>query len=143
MTKKNMRQYFLFSWAFYSILTFLLGATLYWTLLNFFKSYLPWGNPYGAMYRMHAYHYEYPYQYWAILSVTFGLIASFWLKFSNGKNIFVRLISSLFTFPAAVLLASIPGSMLWAFHDMQAGFFKDNVGKRASPQGNIHKRTSC
>ncbi|NJK76050.1 MAG: hypothetical protein HC849_20010 [Oscillatoriales cyanobacterium RU_3_3] len=91
---------------------------------------VPNGIVFGALYRMFLYHYQHPYQYIAVISLTYGIMGATGifclrhLKWKQKTTIGFILVST-------TILASIPGGILWKIHDMQAGFFPS--GERFLP----------
>ncbi len=117
---------------FYTLTCFLVGQIFYWliVLLNtdFVYSIYPisWigtfaGHPYGSFYRMFTYHYEYPVLYWWVMSFCFGIVATLWKALTFFFRPKLQVMTGILVIPLSILLASIPGSMLWAFHDWSAG----------------------
>jgi hypothetical protein len=96
---------------------FLLGSAGYLLVSKLF------GYAFGGFYRMFMYHEEHPFQYIAIVSVVFGFVGMFWLKVF-GKTMGMRRWCSIFAaIGLTIVVASIPGGILWKIHDMQAGYF--------------------
>lgn len=84
---------------------------------------LPNGHVFGGLYRMFAYHEAHPFQYIGIVAIAYGFIATLgvtcWLcSIKKYRAITIFAIIGL-----SLILASIPGGILWTIHDMQAGFF--------------------
>jgi hypothetical protein len=144
MRKSENRAIFFRSIINFSVVTFITGCVLY-TLLriipeNFWMrllepllSHIPppigfllsgFANPYGAIYRMNLYHWQHPYAFWLVLSISFALVAATWVRFFSARERKWRILTSIMTIPIAVFIASIPGAMLWAYYDMQAGHFQ-------------------
>ena len=84
------------------------------------------GHVFGALYRMFDYHNQYPYQYILVVAVVYGIIATLWACFwgstQTGRTRGLCILSVL---GLTVLCSSVPGGMLWSFHDMQAGYFPE------------------
>ena len=80
-------------------------------------------SPFAAPPRMFLYHWQYWYQYLAIVALVYGLLLPLWVNFHprSGKAAYwVGLTAFL---ALTILLASIPGGILWQIHDMMAGFW--------------------
>ncbi|MCP4134057.1 MAG: hypothetical protein GY754_24005 [bacterium] len=78
---------------------------------------------FGSVYRMFLYHNSHPYQYIAVASITFSIVGSIWIdKWGNSLG-WKRPLSILGAIIITVLIAGIPGGILWKIHDMQAGWF--------------------
>jgi len=130
---------FLKSFLIYTFACFLLGQLCYWivqviefdfSITGFpFVSFSTFGNqPYGSFYKMPSYHWDNPATYWWVMSFSFGIIAALWkLVFSESKK-WLRIFTGLLVVPASIILASIPSSMLWAYHDIQSGRLMDHAG---------------
>lgn len=84
---------------------------------------LPGGHVFGALYRMFTYHETHPFQYIGLVAVVYGFTATFIvtcrLRFIKKH----QTITIFFIIGLSIMLASIPGGILWTIHDMQAGFF--------------------
>lgn len=83
---------------------------------------MPGGAVFGSWYRMFEYHYQHPYQYIGIVAVAYGLTAAAWARFLGQIAGVRRMVSIVGVMIAAILLASVPGGLLWGIHDVQAGF---------------------
>lgn len=83
------------------------------------------GYVFGVLYRMFLYHYQHPYQYIAIVSLTYGGIATIWASCWGTQAGWTRRLSIFSVMGITIICSSIPGGMLWVFHDMQAGFFPE------------------
>lgn len=107
---------FLYFWT----ISFVTASAVYFLL----SLTMPYGYVFGFLYRMFLYHWEYPYQYIALITFVYSAIASTWSAFCSwpiaGKR---RVFSWLIIASITVIAASIPGGILWTLHDMQAGFF--------------------
>jgi len=86
------------------------------------EAIMPQGAVFGRWYRMILYHYQHPYQYILLVAVCYGLTASLWAVFFGHLRGRLRVISICAVIAGALLLASVPGGLLWALHDIQAGF---------------------
>jgi hypothetical protein len=122
-------------WVRFSAVIFVIGSAVYWAQSALFAEFKGRGSvfewishPYESMFRMIDYQSEYPYQYWAVMSLSFGLVAALWARMFSGSGRWTRRISGLAVIPVATVLASVPGAMLWAFHDMLAGRFQGFPG---------------
>jgi len=98
---------------------FLLGSVGYLAL----HAVMPHGYVFGGLYRMFLYHESHPFQYIAVVAVTYGVIATAsalrWPRLAGWR----RSAAIVGIIVATVLVASVPGGVLWKIHDMQAGFF--------------------
>jgi len=84
---------------------------------------MPRGHVFGGLYRMFLYHESHPFQYIAVVALTYGVIATGCaLRLSRlaGWRHSAAIVGIIF---ATVLVASVPGGVLWKIHDMQAGYF--------------------
>lgn len=83
------------------------------------------GMVFGALFRMHLYHEQHPYQYLLVVAVVYGVLATLWALYVGGKTQrgWRRKGSIVGVMALTVLCSSVPGGMLWVLHDMQAGFF--------------------
>ena len=83
----------------------------------------PQGHVFGSLFRMYLYHEAHPFQYIALITTTYALIATAcihrWPHLAGWRRAFaiVGIIG------ATILVASAPGGALWKIHDMQAGHF--------------------
>jgi len=104
---------------FLALSAFLLGIAGYKAL----HVVMPHGFVFGGLYRMFMYHESHPSQYVGIMALTYGTIATSWILRwpelvgwrQSGAIAAIIL--------ASILVASVPGGVLWKIHDMQAGFF--------------------
>lgn len=130
---------FLKSFLYYTLLCFALGQLCYWIVrfveFDFatasfpFVSFTTFGNqPYGSFYKMPSYHWEYPATYWWIMSLSFGLVTVLWEKKFYSSKKWLRTLTGILIIPLSVILAAIPSSMLWAYHDILSGRLLDNPG---------------
>jgi len=107
----------------YLLLSFFLIASLVYFVLN---KLVPNGV-FASLSRMVPYHNKHPYQYIAVVSIIYSIIAFlnvlFFKKPSWKKIIFVYL-GIVFS---SIFIASISGGILWKIHDMQAGFFPSGI----------------
>ncbi len=71
---------------------------------------------------MFEYHYQHPYQYILVVAVAYGLAASVWARFLGHLTGWKRIVSIVGVILVSLLLASVPGGLLWGIHDVQAGF---------------------
>lgn len=128
---------FLKAFLFYTLSCFFLGQLCYWivrvvefdfSVVSFpFFSFTSFGNqPYGSFYKMPAYHWEYPTTYWWVMSLCFGSIAAVWKTNFDASIKWVRILTGILVIPFSVLLAAIPASMLWVYHDIQSGRVLEN-----------------
>ena len=104
---------------FFASSTFVLGSVGYLVL----HAVMPHGRVFGALYRMFLYHDEYPFQYIMVVALTYAVIATACaLRWSHllGWRRFATIVGVIV---ATILIASVPGGVLWKLHDMQAGYF--------------------
>ncbi|PSB55665.1 hypothetical protein [Chamaesiphon polymorphus] len=89
-----------------------------------------WHYPIATLYRMFAYHNQYPFQYIAIVSVVFGIVGSHWVdRYDRTKGI-LRWQEIAIVMLLTIVISSPFGGMLWQIHDMQHGFMPQNyLGK--------------
>lgn len=130
---------FLRPFLIYTFACFLLGQLCYWivqvTEFDFsiaefpFVSFSTFGNqPYGSFYKMPSYHWDNPTTYWWLMSLSFGAIAAIWKLVFAESTKWLRVLTGVLVIPVSIILASIPSSMLWAYHDMQSPRFLDRSG---------------
>ena len=100
---------------------FVLGAVVYVGL----RAILPDGAVFGALYRMFLYHRAFPYAYIAVVAVTWGVVFALGAPFVARLEGWRRRAAILAGMLGTVVLASIPGGILWVVHDMQAGWFPE------------------
>lgn len=87
---------------------------------------MPDGWVFGTLYRMFLYHWEYPYQYIASVSIVYGLLATpLSIRFRRNQNMSFLIYS--LGVALVILVASPIGGMLWVIHDMQAGYFTEGA----------------
>lgn len=85
-----------------------------------------WHYPIATLYRMFAYHNQYPFQYLAIVSVVFGIIGSCWIdRYGRTKSI-LRWQAIAIVMLLTIVISSPLGGMLWQIHDMQHGFMPEH-----------------
>ncbi len=98
---------------------FLLGAIGYLAL----HAVMPDGHVFGGLYRMFSYHELHPFQYIGVVALTYGAIATpcalRWSRLAGWR----RSAAIIGIIVMTVLVASVPGEVLWKIHDMQAGYF--------------------
>ena len=120
MVMKSLAKHFLT----YSSGCFAIASTTYCLLWLI----MPGNYVFGVLYGMFLYHLQYPFQYIALVSIVYGLLATSWsLGFGNLHG-WQRFISIALVMLLTIVVSSVPGGVLWKIHDMQAGFF---------PQGTI------
>jgi hypothetical protein len=95
-----------------------LGSAGYFLLVRI----MPDGYVFGAGYRMFVYHEQHPYQYILVVAVAYGFSAAVWARFLGHLTGVKRIASIFAVILVALLLASVPGGLLWGIHDVQAGF---------------------
>ncbi|MBM3845872.1 MAG: hypothetical protein FJ405_06260 [Verrucomicrobia bacterium] len=105
--------------ALFTVGAFLLGSVGYLAL----HAVMPRGHVFGGLYRMFLYHESHPFQYIAVVALTYGVIATAcalrWSCLAGWR----RSAAIIGIIVATVLVASVPGGVLWKIHDMQAGYF--------------------
>ena len=106
------------SFLFYSTVSWLLGCLVYMLL----ETIMPSGNVFGRWYRMFLYHYQHPYQYILVVALSYGFIATVWTRFYGYLIAWKRAISIIMVMLFSLVIASVLGGVLWAIHDIQAGF---------------------
>lgn len=99
--------------------TFLFASLGFLTITSLFD------HTFGGLYRMYMYHEQHPFQYIAVVSITFGVFSIAWLQVCRHMTGWGRWISILVTILLTILVASVPGGILWKIHDMQAGWFPE------------------
>ena len=77
---------------------------------------------FGSWFRMFEYHYDHPYQYILVVAVAYGLTAAVWARFLGHLSGIRRGVSIVAVMLVALLIASVPGGLLWGLHDVHAGF---------------------
>lgn len=87
------------------------------------RAVMPHGWVFGALYRMFLYHWQHPFQYIALVTLVYALLATAvimrWPLLAGKRRaaaIFAILLGT-------ILVSSAPGGALWKIHDMQAGYF--------------------
>ena len=83
---------------------------------------LPGCRVFGTWFRMFEYHYAHPYQYIFVVAVAYGLTAALWARFLGHLGGIKRVVSIIAVMLVALIVASVPGGLLWGIHDIQAGF---------------------
>ena len=106
-------------YALFAVSAFVLGSLGY----KMVQSLTPNDHVFGGLHRMFFYHESHPIQYIAIVAFTYALVATGcalrcphlygWRQ--SGAIVAIILLT--------ILVASVPGGVLWKIHDMQAGFF--------------------
>lgn len=115
----------------YLTLAFVLGSTGYLLL----SVVLPW-PVFAGLFRMFMYHDQHPFQYIALISVAYCVIATTWAWTIGWKQTGVlRWLSITAIVPVTIIVASFPGGMLWSWHDMQAGFVPTYWPRKIMSQG--------
>jgi hypothetical protein len=104
---------------FFALASFGIGSLAYLALV----SILPQERVFGALPRMFLYHHARPFEYIAVVALTYAAIATsgviFWPRPANWR----RKLAIIAIMLLSIFSASIPGGILWKLHDMQAGFF--------------------
>lgn len=78
---------------------------------------------FGALYRMFLYHDAHPFQYIAVACLVFASVASFLTPYCAHLKTWRRFLAIVGLMLGSIIIASIPGGILWSLHDMQAGYF--------------------
>jgi hypothetical protein len=110
--------------SYFASSAFGLAAVVYLVL----HAVMPRGFVFGTLSRMFMYHEAHPFQYIAIVALTYACVATAfvmrWPQLAGWRRCYaiVGIIA------ATILLASLPGGMLWKIHDMQAGYFPTGAG---------------
>ena len=103
-------------YAFFAVSAFVLGSLGY----KIVQSLTPNDHVFGVLYRMFLYHESHPFQYIAVVAFTYAFIATgcalLWPRLFGWRQGSAIILLT-------VLVASVPGGILWKIHDMQAGFF--------------------
>jgi len=81
--------------------------------------------PFGGLFRMYSYHEEHAFQYIGLVAVIFGAVGTVWHEWLGSWRGWRRWLSILAVMVVTILLASAPGGVLYAIHDMQAGYFPE------------------
>jgi hypothetical protein len=103
---------------FYTMTSWMLASLAYMLLVRI----MPDGAVFGSWYRMHLYHYSYPFQYILVVAVAYGLVTTIWARFLGHLTGWKRALSIIAVMLLSLIVASVPGGILWAIHDIQAGF---------------------
>lgn len=112
---------FLRIWAYHFFEAFFAAAAGYVVL----RALMPHGYVFGAPYRMFCYHMTHPFQYIGVVALVYSFIATP-VVFRFGKIEGGRRRAAITgIIIASVLVASVPGGVLWVIHDMQAGYFPE------------------
>jgi hypothetical protein len=108
---------------------FLLFTSLFISLSGTFlvlKYVCHWHYPIATLYRMFAYHNQYPFPYIAIVAVVFGMVGSRWIdRYGHTKGNF-RWWTMTLAMLVTIVISSPLGGILWQIHDMQHGFIPEN-----------------
>jgi len=109
-----------------TVLAFVIGSIAY-LFITFCLSlaFQHEASAFAAWPRMFLYHWQFWYQYIAVLSLTYGATLPIWLRW-HPKRDKLYWISILVYLSIVLSLGSIPSGILWQIHDMQAGFFPDS-----------------
>ncbi len=113
----NMKKYLVHFISFTAVSWFL-ASSVYLLLAQI----MPSGVVFGSWFRMPAYHWQHPYQYILVVAVAYGLTATIWGRFLGHLRGWKRAVSIGLVMVISLLVASIPGGILWGIHDIQAGF---------------------
>lgn len=81
--------------------------------------------PFGGLFRMFMYHEKHAFQYIGLVAVVFGAVGTVWHEWLGSCTGWRRWLSILAVMVVTILLASAPGGVLYAIHDMQAGYFPE------------------
>ena len=108
---------------FYQVSSFLVGAAIY--SIAAYALELRW--VFGSLYRMFEYHVEHPFQYVFVVSVCFASVATGYASKVSASVGGKRRIRILTILASSIVMASVPGGVLWKIHDMQAGYFPQGM----------------
>lgn len=108
---------------FFQVSSFLVGAAIY--SIAAYALELRW--VFGSLYRMFGYHVEHPFQYVFVVSVCFASVATGYASKVSASVGWKRRIRILTILAASIVVASVPGGVLWKIHDMQAGYFPQGM----------------
>lgn len=87
------------------------------------EAIMPNGFVWGAFFLMFTYHTQHPFQYIAVVVVTYAIIATVCTVKMSCFASFARRLAIFGIMGVSVIVASVPGGVLWTIHDMQAGYF--------------------
>lgn len=107
----NIKRYF-----FYLISSYTVISVTY-AVLN-----LVYPHVFVSMFRMPSYHVAYPYQYIAVISLSYAPIATFvnhLKKIISFKYVYLIILS------LTIICSSFFGGILWTIHDMEAGYYPE------------------
>lgn len=108
---------------FYQASSFLVGAAIY--SIAAYALELRW--VFGSLPRMLGYHAEHPFQYVLVVSICFALVAAGGASKVSSLVGWKRRIGILTILTSSIVVASVPGGVLWKIHDMQAGYFPQGM----------------
>jgi hypothetical protein len=120
MSKVRTDRFRNFLWLFTSVFSSLAATFLV------LKYVYHWNYPIATLYRMFAYHNQYPFQYIAIVAVMFGMVGSHWIDLYGRTKGTVRWWTMTLAMLLTIVISSPFGGMLWQIHDMQHGFIPDS-----------------
>jgi hypothetical protein len=106
--------------AYYLLASFSTASLCYIIFETFFGN-----RVFGALFRMFAYHWQHPFQYIAIACVTFAIVAALFSPQIARLAGWRRGLATLAVMVGSLVIASVPGGILWSIHDMQAGYFPE------------------
>lgn len=114
---------------FLKLFVFLVGCSFLFGAAGYFILWLimPEGWVFGALYRMFCYHWEHPLQYIALMSLIYSTVATFVILLPDDPVGKWPCVTIPLIMLASIALASPVGGVLWAIHDMQAGYFPDGI----------------
>ncbi|MEO0472662.1 MAG: hypothetical protein AAF206_23805 [Bacteroidota bacterium] len=118
-----MKQYFSFKAILFLWISSYATAVGGYFLLNLILDDWP---VFGRWFRMFLYHEQHPLLYIAIPCFFYGLIGSFFLERFLKQKLPGQIVSSILIALLSLMLATPLGSLLWVYHDMQAGYFPAN-----------------
>ncbi|MEO5930656.1 MAG: hypothetical protein ABIR47_12040 [Candidatus Kapaibacterium sp.] len=87
------------------------------------KAILPNGRVFGSLFHMFLYHERYPYQYIGVVALVYAVVASIGAVLWSATRGWRRWIAIIGIMVGTVIIASVPGGILWSIHDMEAGFY--------------------
>jgi hypothetical protein len=98
--------------------SFVVGLGAYWILHSLFGQ----AHVFASWFRMFNYHERHPAQYLAVVAFFYALFTAVWATRWNPRG-WRRHLSVLGILIGTLLLSSVASGILYAVHDMQAGYF--------------------
>ncbi len=102
---------------YFALSAFVLSSVVYFVMHSI--------SPYvfAGLFRMFMYHESHPLQYIAIVAITYAVIATVCVLRLPKLTRWRQRAAIVAIMLLSVIMASVPGGILWKIHDMQAGFF--------------------